>query len=44
VALALLEQEKTLVEQAVEKMKGMTKEKGYFKNYIEHFEFWKPVE
>lgn len=39
-----LDQEKTLVEQALEKMKTMAKEKGHFKNYIENFKFWEPVE
>lgn len=39
-----LEQERILVEKALEKMKAFSKEKGYLKEYIANFNFWEPVE
>ncbi len=38
-----LEQERQLVEQALEKIKAHNKETGYLKKYIENFKFWEPV-
>ena len=39
-----LQQEKALVEQALEKMKAFSQEKGYLKKYLEHFGLWEPSE
>ena len=38
-----LEQERVLVEQALEKMKKYSEETGYLKQYIERFKFWEPA-
>lgn len=39
-----LDQERDLVEKALNQMNEFSAEKGYFKKYIENFKFWEPVE